>query len=188
MDRRQSIVDAARQSFSLYGYKATTMDHVAKIANVGKGTIYTFFSSKEELFEVIVQELIRNVKSLAMNALDPKKAFFENLHRALFAVLEYRQEEEILLRLTREVRDFGTPAATEGLKRIEEAILGFIKRQLELGMENGSILKCDAELVAFMIFKTYVALLLEWNHEERALTNEDIAMAFQRVFADGLNP
>lgn len=42
IDRRQQVIEAAEKSFALFGYKATTMDQVAKIANVGKGTIYTF--------------------------------------------------------------------------------------------------------------------------------------------------
>ncbi|MBW4840864.1 MAG: TetR/AcrR family transcriptional regulator, partial [Paenibacillaceae bacterium] len=51
VDRRKLVVEAAEKSFALFGYKATTMDHVAKIANVAKGTIYTFFTNKEELFD-----------------------------------------------------------------------------------------------------------------------------------------
>ena len=54
MDRRQEILEAATKSFSLFGYKATTMEQIAKIANVGKGTIYTFFENKEVLFQEIV--------------------------------------------------------------------------------------------------------------------------------------
>lgn len=46
VDRRQQVLQAAAKSFSLFGYKATTMDQVAKIANVGKGTIYTFLQTK----------------------------------------------------------------------------------------------------------------------------------------------
>ena len=42
IDRKRSIIEAATKSFSAFGYKATTMDQVAKLANVGKGTIYTF--------------------------------------------------------------------------------------------------------------------------------------------------
>lgn len=53
MDRRQEILEAAARSFTLFGYKATTMEQVAKIANVGKGTIYTFFANKEILFQEI---------------------------------------------------------------------------------------------------------------------------------------
>lgn len=45
-DKKQQIIDAATQSFSLFGYKATTMDQVAKMANVGKGTIYTLFQKQ----------------------------------------------------------------------------------------------------------------------------------------------
>ena len=54
VDRKKLIIEAAAKSFSLYGYKATTMDQVAKLANVGKGTIYTFFKTKEELFDEII--------------------------------------------------------------------------------------------------------------------------------------
>ncbi len=46
MDRKKHVVEAATKSFAQYGYKATTMDQVAKLANVGKGTIYTFYKIK----------------------------------------------------------------------------------------------------------------------------------------------
>ena len=65
MDRKQEIIDAATKSFSLFGYKATTMDQVAKIANVGKGTIYTFFDNKEVLFQEIVIRMITEMKQEA---------------------------------------------------------------------------------------------------------------------------
>ncbi|CAM3957057.1 Transcriptional regulator TetR family [Geobacillus stearothermophilus] len=45
-DRKRQIIEAATQSFAAFGYKATTMEQIAKLANVGKGTIYTFFSVK----------------------------------------------------------------------------------------------------------------------------------------------
>lgn len=51
-DRKKLIVEAAEKSFSEFGYKATTMDHVARRAGVGKGTIYTFFKNKEELLQL----------------------------------------------------------------------------------------------------------------------------------------
>jgi AcrR family transcriptional regulator len=187
-DKKRAILEAARESFARYGYKATTMDHVAHIANVAKGTIYHFFSSKEELFHVILQELIAQIEAVATRAVDPDRPLFENLHRALYAVLEYRQEEELLLRLTREVEDFGTPAAKEALRRFEEAVLGFIERRLNAAIANGKMKPCDVEVVAFMMYKTYVALLLEWPHEKRPLSNEEIAAVFQQVYAGGLSP
>jgi TetR/AcrR family transcriptional regulator of autoinduction and epiphytic fitness len=185
-EKRRAILEAARESFAQYGYKATTMDHVAHIANVAKGTIYNFFPSKEELFHVILQDLIRQIEEVATAAIDPALSLFENLHRALVAVLQYRREEELLLRLTREVEDFGTPAAKEALRKFEDAVLGFIERRLRAAIDKGKMKPCDVPVVAFLIYKTYVALLLEWPRDRAPLSNEQIAAVFQQVFAQGL--
>src|SRR6476661_6660647 len=90
MDRRGMIIEAATKSFSLFGYKATTMDQVAKLANVGKGTIYTFFKNKEELFNEIVSSLVKEMIAEAEAVIDPELPFFENVHRALYRLLEFR--------------------------------------------------------------------------------------------------
>ena len=71
VNRRQDILNAATQSFSLFGYKATTMDQVAKLASVGKGTIYTFFANKEELFNEIITKLIADMQQKATGVIVP---------------------------------------------------------------------------------------------------------------------
>ncbi|MEW8988198.1 MAG: helix-turn-helix domain-containing protein, partial [Bacillus sp. (in: firmicutes)] len=81
IDRKQMIIEAATKSFSLFGYKATTMDQVAKLANVGKGTIYTFFKNKEELFDEIMLSLMKEMKVAAAETIDSSLKFHENLHR-----------------------------------------------------------------------------------------------------------
>ena len=51
------------------------MDQVAKLANVGKGTIYTFFKNKEELFGEIISNLITEMKQVAENAIRSDVSF-----------------------------------------------------------------------------------------------------------------
>lgn len=75
IDRRQQVIHAAAQSFAMFGYKATTMDQVAKIANVGKGTIYTFFTNKEQLFDQILVEVIQEMKNIAQREVHQESAF-----------------------------------------------------------------------------------------------------------------
>lgn len=53
------------------------MDQVAKIANVGKGTIYTFYKNKEELFREIVQRMIEEMKYEAEQSLDDQLSFLK---------------------------------------------------------------------------------------------------------------
>lgn len=70
IDRKKLILEAATKSFTQFGYKATTMDLVAKLANVGKGTIYTFFKNKEELFDEIFTTLLKEMKQKADEAME----------------------------------------------------------------------------------------------------------------------
>lgn len=48
-DVRDAILDAADRLIGLYGYRKTTVDDIAQEAGVGKGTIYIYFESKEDV-------------------------------------------------------------------------------------------------------------------------------------------
>jgi AcrR family transcriptional regulator len=49
-DKRQEIMGAAEMLFSDRRFHEVTLDEIAQAARVGKGTIYRFFSSKDDLF------------------------------------------------------------------------------------------------------------------------------------------
>ena len=87
MDRQQEILQAATKSFTLFGYKATTIDQVAKVANVGKGTIYTFYHNKEQLFEEVVIHLIQEMKKETDKTIDTNASFMYNAHTSLMKML-----------------------------------------------------------------------------------------------------
>ena len=53
------IVLAAKDLFTSQGFGATSMDAIARKANVSKATLYAHFSGKEELFAAIVSHACR---------------------------------------------------------------------------------------------------------------------------------
>jgi TetR/AcrR family transcriptional regulator, regulator of autoinduction and epiphytic fitness len=59
--RRAAILDAALQVFGQYGYRRTSMDDIARQAQIGKGTIYLSFTSKEEVFQALAQRLAQRM-------------------------------------------------------------------------------------------------------------------------------
>lgn len=59
---RESILDAASELFGEVGYHRMTIDEVAKRANLGKGTIYLYFESKQELVLSILCRLNQKVR------------------------------------------------------------------------------------------------------------------------------
>lgn len=54
--KRRQIVEGARKIFLQRGFDAASMNDIARAAGVSKGTLYVYFTNKEQLFEAIVHE------------------------------------------------------------------------------------------------------------------------------------
>ncbi len=186
IDRKQLILEAAKKSFSLFGYKATTMDQVAKLANVGKGTIYTFFKSKEEILDEIVTSLIRDMKAEAGNAIDPNSRFDENIRRVLIRFLEFRKSHQLTIKLFQEEREIGTKAVVDVIQRVEQAIIDYMKGIIQDAIDRGEIKECNPEITAFVMLETYVALIFDWEQHHPPLDKEEMSDLFKLYFFEGL--
>ncbi|MCF6137819.1 TetR/AcrR family transcriptional regulator [Pseudalkalibacillus berkeleyi] len=187
IDRRKQILEAATNSFSLFGYKATTMDQVAKLANVGKGTIYTFFKNKEELFDEIVSSLLNEMKREAEEVLDPQASFSENVHHALFRLLEFRKEHQLTIKLHQEAVEIGTPAVSDVVNRMEKEVVDFVSQQIEKAIQSEAIKPCDPEMTAFVMMKLYVSLIFDWERNHTPLNKDEIANLFEQYLISGLS-
>ncbi|MVP01312.1 MULTISPECIES: TetR/AcrR family transcriptional regulator [Paenibacillus] len=188
VDRRELIIEAASKSFALFGYKATTMDQIAKIANVGKGTIYTYFINKEELFQEIMNRLIQELKHVAEEALDPKLRFFENLGRVLDRILDFQEEHELAIKLSQEVKEISTQMAHEGIQQIEKAIVGYIQQQVQYAVDKGEIKPCNPEITAYVMLKLFIALTSDWRNTHERLDKKQVAELLRFYLQEGLAP
>jgi len=68
--RRSEILDAALKLFGKKGFAETRMDDVAEKAKVAKGTLYLYFSSKEEIYEAAVLQAIEEQRERIREALE----------------------------------------------------------------------------------------------------------------------
>lgn len=57
-DKRMDILHSCIKVFAKKGYHNSTIDDIASEASVGKGTIYLYFSGKEELFEEMLKYIL----------------------------------------------------------------------------------------------------------------------------------
>jgi AcrR family transcriptional regulator len=62
---RASLVKAARALFEKQGYLDTNIGDISKRARVAHGTFYTYFSSKEEIFSEVVEQLTSDIQRMA---------------------------------------------------------------------------------------------------------------------------
>ncbi|MFV8826599.1 TetR/AcrR family transcriptional regulator [Alkalihalobacterium sp. APHAB7] len=186
-EKKKSIIEAATKSFSLFGYKATTMDQVAKIAKVGKGTIYTYFATKEDLFNEIIEGISQQMRRVAVENVRPDRKFITNLYHVLNGILEFREQHELTIKLYQEVKEIGTPAVVEALDTLEIEVCDFIELKIIKAIERGEIRECNPKLTAFLMFKTYIVLVNDWNEKNEPLPKEEVANLINLYFMEGLS-
>jgi AcrR family transcriptional regulator len=68
-DVKKAILDATERLLARYGYRKMTVEDIAQEVGIGKGSIYLYFTSKEELVlshvDRIVQRLTDHLRSVA---------------------------------------------------------------------------------------------------------------------------
>ena len=77
-ERMRRVLDAAHQQFVALGFDHTSLDAIAKDSGVSKVTIYSYFPSKEALFEATVASRTDGVfeatRAVALDPAHPKAA------------------------------------------------------------------------------------------------------------------
>ena len=61
--KRQILVNAAAEVFAKQGFAKTRVSDISQYAGVGKGTVYEYFSSKEELFFAVFEWIKDEIRS-----------------------------------------------------------------------------------------------------------------------------
>ena len=81
--RPAELLAAALDLFVERGYSATRLDDVAARAGVSKGTLYLYFSGKEELFKAVIREGLVPVYQQGERIVDEHQGSAEDLLRKL---------------------------------------------------------------------------------------------------------
>lgn len=104
MNKRETILASASQNFKDKGFANSTISKIAKDANIGKGTIYEYFNSKEELLmycciencqavEASIDSLVDSFKNSSNN---PVKVIYTTIHTVLSEFFKKGVEENRL--------------------------------------------------------------------------------------------
>ena len=77
--KRVAVIEAATEEFWSHGFSGTSMDRIAKVANVSKRTVYDHFPSKDDLFQAIIDEILERVGEMSSHEYSAEKPLDEQL-------------------------------------------------------------------------------------------------------------
>lgn len=181
--KEEVIVESARNLFNKFGYKRVSMDEIAKESGVTKRTVYAYFSSKEDLLKYFINEEIQNMRKIVDKIEGEDIPFLDKIHKGICGLLKYRKERNFLKMIIEESESFKNPIILSNLKQIDQTIQSYIKDKVVFARENGFIKVDDIDITAFLIYKMYVALLIEWRDED--IDDEKLADNIINILKNG---
>lgn len=163
--RPAEIVAAALEIFEERGFAAARLDEVATRAGVSKGTLYLYFSSKEELFRAVVRQalipVIAGAERIAGKSDRPTAALLADVLGAMAQAMMRSRVGVIPKLVIAEAGNFPDlarfyyeEAASRGLRMLE----GVLRR----GVERGELRPLDTQHVARLVIAPML-LLLVWK-------------------------
>lgn len=123
MDPRHGLLKASRTVFVRHGFRRTSMSMVAAEAGVTRQAIYHHFSSKEELFSALVDDL--QVLALEQAQRAASQSASDGLARRLFRVM-YAYHQSLVASVAGSA--FATELMEESSRHCAEVVAGHAKR------------------------------------------------------------
>lgn len=185
----RKILDAALAEFGERGFSESSIVSITSRAGVALGTFYTYFDSKEALFQALVRDMSGQVRDHVAPAFEGPGDAIDAERRALRAFLEFVIEHKEVYRIIDEA-EFVDP---EGFHQHYETTAARIAARLSDARHRGHLREDESpladEIVAWALMGANVFLGLRyavWGEAKGQVSTEEIAAVTSRLIRHGL--
>jgi AcrR family transcriptional regulator len=171
--RREEILTAAYKVFVEKGLTSATVDDIAAVAELSKGTIYLYFHSKEDLYLSVMNrgldimlEMFEKATSTGddpmqtiWNLSDAYNAFFDQ-HRDYFRMIAFFENPEMHSMVTEEM----LAQCTERDARVWGLVSGVMKNAIDAGLLHAGLNPLE---IGMMLWSNSSGLLRQLDRNEQ---------------------
>lgn len=187
MDKKSSIYEAAVKIFAKRGFEQASVDEIAEVAHVAKGTIYYHFESKDDIFLGLIDRGITDIVEiirLEISKIDGAK-------NKLIKIIElqtdfYNKYRDFCKILLSEFWRFDT-TWKHNFDLIKKDYVGCISQVVDEGQASGEFKKeIDPEVATTALFSLIAITGFAWAVSDKKISQGVIKKNVVTIFLDGI--
>jgi len=148
-EQAERMLEAAARLFGTQRFHEVRMEDIATAAGVGKGTIYRYFSDKEDLYLALLERAAKQMHERLARSVGNAKSSTGKLRAMVSAILIFFDEQPHLLSLIQRAdaqRGWDTP-----WQKVRDATFQLTQQVFSEGRQNGDFLVRDPETAALVL-------------------------------------
>ena len=187
--RKEQILEAATTAFAKDGFSKTRMDDIAKESGLSKGSLYTYFKSKDEIFRGILDTFFqREFKLISRMAEEGAVPAREKLRRITEVILDDLEQMKFAMPIFFEF--WAMTFRRKGVRGIFQAYLrnyiSLIQPLFEEGIDSGEFRDLDGHQVAMAFGSLIEGSMVVWSYDPETIDLRELLSSNAEIFLDGL--
>jgi len=176
--KKKEIIKAAREVFAENSYQGTSIKSLAQKAKIATGTFYLYFSNKETLINMIVDELFEEL----LNSIKDERAKFsdgfDKLKASMDACIKLFVKEKNMAKILLVQVPSLNNAFNAKLIEIENELIKLTKEDLDELKSLGRLSGEDTMVSAMAFVGSFRQVIINWLREGKP---EDLEKAFDTL-------
>jgi AcrR family transcriptional regulator len=190
-DVKETIIRESTKLFLANGFRGTSVKQITEAAGIGRGTLYWYFKSKDEILECVLRSFERELIEGFMDAVNKCDGNFIAKYKVLhkFATEFARDNRDLSLGFQTLLHEIvGTNTHAEKVaKEIWERYRRFVEQLLEEGKREGTVgAAIDPVIFSHIIVGTHTGMLIQWFIHGESLDVRTFVRTFRSVLLKGI--
>lgn len=182
---KRKIFEASMKLFAEKGYDATSIEEITATVGVAKGTLYYHFSSKEEIFNFLVEEGMKLLNNSVDIKIDKLPNYIDKLKAIVLIqikiVVKYENLITILLN-----QFWGNEARNQMCKEQIFTYIEKIEQIVKAGIEKGEIKQGNPQAIASEIYGLICSSLVYKARSQEEIDVTKLYREFEGTVIKGL--
>jgi AcrR family transcriptional regulator len=171
LQRRKDIIDAAEKVFFSRGFESATMDEIAEMAELSKGTLYLYFKSKEDLQFAIFMRGSDILMNMMKDNLSADSNGYQRLLELADSFIRFSRENRNYFNLFMYYESSRMEALNIDQDQLqvylkEDSPLALVTHQVIRGIQDGSLRDdLSAEVFSATLWSQMLGVLIVLNNK-----------------------